>query len=71
MYCYVWEFLVTDQHRQAFETAYGPNGDWVRLFRSDPSYLRTLFLHDQENAEHYLTMDYWLSRAGYLAFRER
>jgi hypothetical protein len=71
MYCYVWEFLVADKHRGTFEAAYGPDGDWVRLFRNDPSYLRSFLLRDHDNADHYLTMDYWLTRHAYLAFRER
>jgi len=71
MFCYVWEFLVAPAHRKAFEAAYGPDGDWARLFRNDPSYMRSFLLRDHDNPEHYMTLDYWLSRHAYLSFRER
>jgi hypothetical protein len=71
MYCYAWEFLVPPEHRPAFTAAYGPGGDWVRLFRNDPSYLRTLLLEDRENPEHFVTLDYWMSAEACAAFRQR
>lgn len=59
------------EHVTAYERAYGPDGDWVRLFRRDPAYVRTALLHDRENPLRYVTVDHWQSRAAYLEFRTR
>ena len=32
MYVVVWQFQVTPGREQAFEEAYGPDGDWARFF---------------------------------------
>jgi heme-degrading monooxygenase HmoA len=32
MYVIVWQFQVTPGREQAFEEAYGPDGDWARFF---------------------------------------
>lgn len=70
-FCYVWEYLVPERHREAFEAGYGPGGDWARLFRRDPAYVRTDFLRDREDSGRYLTIDHWTSREACMAFRER
>ena len=44
MYCYVWSYVVRPECLPAFRTAYGPDGDWVKLFQRDPEYIRTNFL---------------------------
>lgn len=71
MFCYVWEFVVQAERVRDFETAYGPDGDWVRLFRRDPAYVRTLLLRDRESPTRFVTIDFWTSREACLAFRER
>ena len=53
----------------AFEEAYGPEGDWARLFRTGDGFLGTTLLKcDGEPAE-YLTLDRWVSPQAYEAFR--
>ena len=37
-YVYVWEFVVAPEQAGAFEEAYGPEGEWVRLFRGGRGY---------------------------------
>jgi len=71
MYCYVWEFRVPSERREAFEADYGPEGGWVALFRRDPDWVRTELLRDRDEPGHYLTVDVWRSRDAYLAFRRR
>ena len=71
MYCYVWSFVVRPEHLQAFRTAYGPDGEWVQLFRRDPAYVRTDLLSDCDNPARFMTIDYWTSREACEAFRER
>jgi hypothetical protein len=71
MYCYVWSFVVRPEHSQAFRRAYGSDGDWVRLFRRDPEYIRTDFLGDRDDPARFMTIDYWSSREACLRFRER
>src|SRR5690242_20654494 len=33
-----WEFQVKAEHREDFERAYGPSGDWLKLFRTGEGY---------------------------------
>jgi hypothetical protein len=55
----------------AFRTAYGPDGDWVRLFRRDPEYIRTHLLGDGDRPTRFMTIDFWTSREACLSFRKR
>ncbi len=71
MYCYVWSYVVRPECLPAFRTAYGPDGDWVRLFQRDPEYIRTNFLGDLENPARFMTIDFWTSREACLSFRDR
>ncbi len=54
-----------------FERAYGPDGDWVRLFRRASGHLRTELLRDTDRPARYLTIDVWESRAAWERFRAR
>ena len=71
MFCYVWSYVVRPECLSAFRTAYGTDGDWVRLFRRDPEYVRTNFLGDRDNPTRFMTIDFWTNREAYLSFRER
>jgi quinol monooxygenase YgiN len=70
-YIYLWEFIVAPEHIQAFEQAYGPDGDWVHLFRRASGYLRSELIRDRANPPRYLTIDYWESAAAYETFRSQ
>ncbi len=70
-YVAVWEFLVKPGFESWFEQVYGPEGDWVRLFRRGKGHLGTQLLRDTRTARHYLTLDRWVSLAAYEAFRRR
>ncbi|HLT72486.1 MAG TPA: antibiotic biosynthesis monooxygenase [Cyclobacteriaceae bacterium] len=69
VFTYIWEFIVKDSEQTAFEKAYGPEGDWVRLFRKSQGYLGTELHQDQSNPLRYLTLDYWRSKEDRDAFR--
>src|SRR5436190_19384744 len=71
MYCYVWSYVVRPEHLQTFRIAYGPDGEWVRLFRRDPEYIRTECLHDLDDPARFMTIDFWRSREACAVFRER
>jgi heme-degrading monooxygenase HmoA len=66
----LWEFEVKSGSEELFEQAYGPEGDWVRLFRRDARYRGTRLLRDVEQEGVYVTVDRWESREAYQAFRE-
>lgn len=70
MFCYIWEFRVNALRVNEFESAYGPNGRWVQLFRKAPDYIRTELLKDPAQPNRYLTVDYWLDRRAYDRFRQ-
>jgi 8-oxo-dGTP pyrophosphatase MutT (NUDIX family) len=67
----VWEFRVRAGREAEFESAYGPDGDWARLFRRDPAYRGTSLLRDGAVERRYVTIDRWASRAANDDFRER
>jgi len=66
----LWEFRVPPEHRERFERSYGPEGDWVRLFRRSPDYLGTELAHDQKDPERYLTLDFWKSEQAFQRFKD-
>lgn len=62
-FVYIWEYRVRPESVAAFELAYGPDGDWVRLFRKHAGYLGTELLRDAADPTSYRTIDRWRSRA--------
>lgn len=70
-YVYVWRYEVPAGSRARFERTYGPDGDWVRLFRQADGYRSTRLLREEGAPGRYLTVDEWDSRAAFDAFRAR
>jgi len=68
MFVALWEFEVKPGGEERFEKAYGPGGDWVRLFQRDTHYYETRLVSDSFRPGVYLTMDFWESRHAYEAF---
>jgi hypothetical protein len=68
-YLVIWEFLVKPESRISFEKAYGPEGDWVQLFRSSREFLGTQLLRDLNQPGRYLTVDNWTSREARVKFK--
>jgi hypothetical protein len=81
MYVIVWQFQVSEDHQEAFENAYGPGGDWARLFERSNEFQGTELLSSAPEADDdtevarsdrdYLTIDRWTSRDAYVAFNDR
>jgi len=67
----LWEFEVKRGCEELFEKAYGPEGEWVRLFRRDARYRGTRLLRDVGREGVYVTIDEWESREAYEGFREK
>ena len=68
VYVTIWEFDAKPGEHAEFENFYGPDGEWVQLFRRSKSFLRTELFRDRNNENHYVTVDYFASKAGYDAF---
>ncbi len=68
MFVYIWEYAVAEGNRAAFERVYGPEGEWVQLFRRGQGHRRTELVRDADRAGRYVTIDYWESRASRDAF---
>ena len=69
-YSCLWEFVVPDAHRAAFERHYGPAGAWARLFARADGYLGTSLLADATAPGRYLTLDRWQDEAAFRRFRQ-
>ncbi len=68
MFVALWEYEVKPGCEERFENAYGPDGEWVRLFGSDSNYRETRLLRDPLHIAIYLTLDFWDSRQAYEKF---
>lgn len=63
VYVRMWEFTAKPEVRAEFESFYGPDGEWVQLFRRSKAFLGTEFFRDQ--GDRYVTLDYFVSKAGF------
>jgi heme-degrading monooxygenase HmoA len=70
-YVYVWTFQAKSGSEAEFEKTYGPEGEWVSLFKKAPGYLRTELLRDNALPGRYLTIDHWESELSHHKFREQ
>jgi len=68
-YAYVWEFEVRPERAAEFEHHYGPDGSWVRLFRTAPGYVDTVLLRDRIHPSRFVTIDRWESERACQDFR--
>jgi heme-degrading monooxygenase HmoA len=55
----VWRFRVKPGAIEAFERAYGPHGDWARLFAQAEGFIGTELLKQDAEPGLYLTIDRW------------
>ena len=65
VYVRIWEFTSKPETKAEFETLYGPNGEWVQLFRRSKGFLGTEFFRDFKIENRYLTIDYFVSEAAF------
>jgi heme-degrading monooxygenase HmoA len=66
----IWEFRVRPGREADFEARYGPEGDWVRLFRGGDGYSGTALLRDPAVRGRYVVIDVWRDGEAYRAFKE-
>ena len=71
MYIVLWRFRPFKDRESEFERAYGPSGEWRRLFQHGEGYLGTELLRRSDDAREYQVLDRWTSRAAYEVFRAR
>jgi heme-degrading monooxygenase HmoA len=65
-YLIVWTYDVTPGAESDFSAAYGPDGDWAKLFARAPGFLGTELYAD---GARFLTLDRWASKAAFDAFQ--
>jgi len=63
----IWRFHVPAAEVDAFENAYGPQGDWAKLFARAAGYAGTELLKLDGGDGVYLTIDRWNSEADFHA----
>lgn len=68
MFVALWEFEVKPGSEERFETVYGPEGSWAKLFQWSRGYQGTRLLRDVARPRSYLTMDFWETREEYEIF---
>lgn len=71
IYANIWEYTVKDGYVEKFVEAYGPCGNWARLFQKGEGYLATELHRDSSDIHRYVTVDYWESMDARNAFQER
>lgn len=64
-----WRFVVKPGREKEFEAAYGPVGDWARLFGNHDGYIGTDLLRDTKEERVYLTIDRWRSADDFDNFK--
>ena len=63
-FAYLWEYRVEADQLTEFLRLYGPDGEWVRLFREAEGFVETHLLRDAGDRGRFVTIDYWVSRAA-------
>ncbi|MGH7702903.1 MAG: antibiotic biosynthesis monooxygenase family protein [Gemmatimonadales bacterium] len=71
MFTIVWRFETPPEQAEEFEEMYGPEGDWARLFRRAEGYLGTELYRGSGDRLTWITVDRWVSRVAFEAFRTR
>lgn len=70
MYVIVWKYEVLADRELDFRVAYGPDGDWARLFVKHHGYVGTELISTDEPCQ-YLTIDRWESAQAFDAYMGR
>jgi len=70
MFLIVWKYKVHADREDDFRDAYGPDGDWARLFARYDGFLGTELIITDEPCR-YMTIDRWDSEQSFNAFMER
>jgi heme-degrading monooxygenase HmoA len=70
MYVIVWKYEVLGDSEPDFRVAYGPDGDWARLFAKHDGYVATELIATDQPRQ-YFTIDRWASAEAFDAYMER
>jgi heme-degrading monooxygenase HmoA len=68
VYVRVWEYEVPTESVGAFVAAYGPDGEWARLFRRGRGYLGTDLYRQDGGGDRFLTVDRWVDQDSWRSF---
>ncbi|MGY1607957.1 MULTISPECIES: antibiotic biosynthesis monooxygenase family protein [unclassified Geodermatophilus] len=71
MYLRIWQFDVLPAAVDRFVAAYGPDGDWARLFARAEGYAGTELFRSAEGGTRFVTVDRWRDEPAWAAFLER
>lgn len=67
MIAILWRYAAAPGAEGRFVEAYGPRGDWARLFGQAPGYVRTELLRETDGG--FATLDYWDELASFERFK--
>lgn len=70
MFVIVWKYEVPAASDEEFRLAYGPDGDWARLFAGQEGFVGTELIAN-DASRHYLTIDRWESADAFNSFMEK
>jgi len=68
IYIRIWELQAKAGLEEEFEKVFGPEGDWVVLFRKSKAFVRTDLFRDLETRGHYVIVDHFASQSGFQTF---
>ncbi len=71
MYLRIWAYEVAPGAGDRFVRAYGPDGDWARLFARADGYAGTELFRSEESGARFLTVDRWRDEACWETFLGR
>ena len=71
MFLRIWEYDVSEESVDRFIAAYGPVGDWARLFARSDGFIRTELFRSTQTATRFVTVDVWSSEEAWQAFLDR
>lgn len=71
VFVYIWEYKVKEEYILEFEKVYGPEGDWIKLFKKSKGYIATDLHQDISNTHRFLTVDTWNTKEDRDNFRNR
>ncbi len=71
MHAILWQFTVEEQSVDAFVAAYGPAGEWARLFERWRGFRGTTLLRDEADPLRFVTVDRWDSVEDFARFHEK
>ncbi|PWW24262.1 antibiotic biosynthesis monooxygenase [Geodermatophilus normandii] len=71
MFLRIWTYGVLPDALNRFVAAYGPDGEWARLFARADGFLGTELFRDAGGGTRFVTVDRWRDEADWTAFLAR